>query len=111
MGMFDDVICEAPLPDGWEGKCLQTKDLDCLLCIYTITKGGRLIRTSPAWYEDSDKTVISEDTNFHGILNFYGHEDLPDKQLVWHEYNAKFTDGNLVSITKVEEPDGLAKTI
>jgi hypothetical protein len=68
-----------------------------------------------------------EDANFHGILNFYGSEyELEDGQPYrgrgvltrgsnhrgdkgqpltrkWHEYNAKFTDGKLVSIDIVPD--------
>lgn len=117
MGMFDYVRCEVPLPDGFKGE-LQTKDFDCpYLERYTITKGGRLTHryvsdyepvpesewehigaTDPLhqlWHEQSKRKPIyaERDTNFHGLLNFYA-----SAGGVWHEYNAKFTDGQLVSI-------------
>ena len=93
MGMFDYVDCELPLPDGWKGK-LQTRDFDCpYLETYTIRADGRLI------HRETRKTFgVDVDTNFHGILNFYGLEN--DE---WHEYNAKFTDGQLVSISIVSD--------
>ncbi|MDI3563577.1 hypothetical protein [Bradyrhizobium sp. Arg816] len=95
MGMFDYVKCELPLPDGWKGE-LQTKDFeDPYLETYTIRADGRLIRRRPKYDIDPPGTAYGEiDTNFHGILNFYGLEDGE-----WHEYDAKFTDGQLVEIT------------
>lgn len=39
-----------------------------------------------------------EDANFHGVVNFYGSEGGR-----WHEYNAKFTDGQLVVIDVMPE--------
>lgn len=88
MGMFDDVKCEVPLPDGYNGEWFQTKDFECsMLDKYVIRADGRLLR-------------YDEDTNFHGILNFY---DL--KNGVWHEYNAKFTDGKLIEIVHVPDDD------
>lgn len=85
MGMFDYVRCEVPLPDGYEGE-LQTKDFDCQMQQCVITMIGRL-------------TVDGVDREFHGIFNFY---DL-DRNGKWHEYNAKFTDGQLVEIKQVQQ--------
>lgn len=115
MGLFDYVRCEVPLPDGFEGE-LQTKDfyLPCMLR-HVITKDGRfmemvLIRTelvpeNERPYPDSPfigcmrSITEMKDANFHGILNFYGHEgNRADGTWKWHEYNAKFTDGRLVEI-------------
>lgn len=122
MGMFDYIICEVPLPDGFDGL-LQTKDFDDpYMEKYTINSQGRLIRhyiaswddvpeeqwkyvgaTDPLhqlWHEQSKrKPIFAEvDTNYHGMLNFYGGEQ------DWHEYDAKFTDGNLVEIIKRASP-------
>ena len=42
--MFDYLRCEQPLPDGWQpDELMQTKDLDCELVEYVITKDGRLL--------------------------------------------------------------------
>jgi hypothetical protein len=87
MGMFDYVKSEVPLPDGYSGIC-QTKDFECpYLETYMIRADGRLI------HQPGDPKGRG-DTNFHGILNFYAYED--DK--AWHEYDAKFTDGQLVGV-------------
>jgi hypothetical protein len=113
MGMFDYVRCEVLLPDAFEGGC-QTKDFDCEMCRIEIRADGSL------WIERFDREVVPkaerphpdaegmlglmgmlrrvnvrwELIDFHGVMNFYG----DDKAGGWHEYNAKFTDGRLVSI-------------
>ena len=103
MGMFDEVICEVPLPDGWKHPIFQTKDFeDPYLDKYVIRADGRLIRKKP-WYESdvNDDT----DTNYHGLLRFYSYEGDPNDETPiddrWHEYEAKFTDGQLVGIESV----------
>ena len=92
MGMYDRIKCELPLPDGWEPDELQTKDFDCLMEQHVITKTGRLL-----FYNRSEKLV---DANFHGDVNFYGINPADKK---WHEYTARFTDGQLVTISVVIE--------
>jgi hypothetical protein len=92
MGLFDDVRCAVPLPDGFTGRDFQTKDFeDPYMDKYVITSEGRLVR------RDGDKTT---DLNFHGYLNFYDWS----KEDGRHGYNAKFTDGQLVSITPEMDP-------
>lgn len=89
MGLFDDLRCDAPLPDGFPSPDnFQTKDFACELAKYTITADGKLKR--------GDEAV-----DFHGWLNFYTYT-----QNVWREYNAKFTDGQLMEIVLVEARDG-----
>lgn len=98
MGMFDDVICEASLPDEYLGKNFQTKDLDCIMAKLKITEDGRLLRCL-SW---RDENWI--DLDFHGILNFYTMDTgMYVNRRGWHEYNAKFTDGQLVEITPVSK--------
>lgn len=64
MGMFDEVICEMPLPDGWEHPVFQTKDFeDPYLDKYVIRADGRLIRKKP-WYESD----IKADTALVGAI-------------------------------------------
>ena len=94
MGLFDDVRCDVPLPDGLQGGRwgqFQTKTFpEPYMEKYTITASGRLLH-------QASLTQEAVDTNFHGILNFYGGDTESD----WHEYNAKFTDGQLVKIEQV----------
>ena len=98
--MFDHVKCELPLPDGWDAVNMQTKYFGCDLdIIYTITRDGRLMRRHAP-----DSQAVSErssewDMNFHGIFQFYG----TDAEKKWHEYAAKFTNGQLVTIEAVDD--------
>lgn len=122
MGMFDYLRCEVPLPDGFTGE-LQTKDFERTMGEHVITKDGRLVLAilervdgvpkAERPYPDADPGSFEEligstrpvwrheDANYHGIVNFYGGEYV-DSKYVWHEYNAKFTDGDLVEIVLVK---------
>jgi len=101
MGMFDNVVCKYPLPDaGANSIRFQTKDLECALWKYTITKEGRLLQQSHE-LEGLHKKAGSEklvDMNYHGLLRFYGSNT---KESEWFEYTAKFTAGTLVSIERI----------
>ncbi len=147
MGMFDYIRCEAPLPDGWRPKePMQTKDFDCEMVCHVITADGRLMleridathivpKAERPYPNEPDDTLMGmcgmlrtdrslHESNFHGVVNFYGNEyrnpdDTPTSptgtcfgpdgvtewetgrplKRIWHEYNAKFTDGKLVEIT------------
>lgn len=98
MGMFDEIRCKQPLPDGCEIEWFQTKDLGCDLARFEITEDGRLLQIGAGWLEA--ELDSPEDYEHHGMLNFYG----TDGQKIWHEYNAKFTDGRLVEIASVWQP-------
>ena len=91
MGMYDNVTCEVPLPDGYSGA-FQTKDFDCCMDRITIRADGRLVHDKRAW--TSHDAATATDLNFHGIFNFYDYTISRG----WHEYEAKFTDGALVEI-------------
>lgn len=95
MGMFDDVICRRRMPDGHQQAAYQTKDFNCLLDTYEITDEGRLIQVE--WNEATKEWMFKRDTHFHGFLNFYTFT----KDEKWFEYNAKFTNGQLVEIVAV----------
>lgn len=100
MGMFDDVVCEVPLPDGKPGKYFQTKDFAApYLEKYTITAEGRLFRDDPWWQREKGVAPAPPtDMDFHGVLNFY---DYDDKMDAWREFNAIFTHGQLEKIQDV----------
>ncbi len=102
MGMFDYIRCEVPLPDGFTGE-MQTKDLGCMLKTHIITAGGRLMVDEAGTFEHPERMA---DANWHGFINFYGSEGDsnnrgPNSTYRWHEYKAKFTDGQLVGIETV----------
>jgi hypothetical protein len=96
MGMYDSIRCEQPLPDGWQpDEQMQTKDLDCELLDYVITKDGRLLCNRGHFenlpdryleYEEAFKFFAETantgtrrapelaDTSFDGVLRFGGLE-------------------------------------
>jgi len=86
MGMFDDITCEYALPGEPKPKDIifQTKDFDCLLDHYMITKDGRL-------------TKENSQVQFHGALRFYTYTD----DDMWFEYEANFADGRLIEIQPI----------
>jgi hypothetical protein len=99
MGMFDSIRCEYPLPGDAPANAaeleFQTKDLDCLLETFTITKDGFL--------EGKD--------HFNGSINFYTSNvvaygpgiytrDGEDAQHL--SYLAVFADGKISNIAEIE---------
>lgn len=92
MGMFDDLVCEYPLPKGFEefrGKRFQTKDLDNALLTFVITEEGKLLRHSVRyedhptirqwdhlleWWKPAQVPVeeVRAEVPFHGDVEFIG---------------------------------------
>jgi hypothetical protein len=130
MGMFDELTCEYPLPDGEVQEDLfQTKSLDCTLDHYTITKDGRLILHkvryesvpeeerpydgTSEWKEPTASQLMGSLRSvpvgdvvipYHGYIRFYTYVGKhPAGELF--EYLAKFTDGRLVEMRRVQEDD------
>src|ERR1035438_1553317 len=135
MGLFDTLTCHYPLPGLSDPTSVefQTKDLECLMKRYTITREGRLIEHyeeyencpenerpygTPEWNTlfgplfgalrvraGSERDI---DANYHGWLRFYGdrshtgRDQLHPEPWEWFEYRAKFTDGKVVELTRVE---------
>lgn len=100
MGLFDEIVCEYPLPDGWvphAGVVFQTKDTDDqYLTRFTLGADGKLRRKNGEVYEH------------HGALRFYtsnwsgsGPWGLmtDDDQPYWSaEYIALYDHGQLLKI-------------
>ncbi len=107
MGMFDNITCHYPLPDGFNDQeridDFQTKDLDCDLSRYVITKDGQLIHAGE-----------QDMTGFTGTIEFYtgnwcgsgaGYTMTDDDQPPWNRsYTATFFKGTLKEITGGLEP-------
>ena len=100
MGMFDELVCEMPLPDGWntDGEfTFQTKSLGRNLDWYRITKMGILVKEKSEFDEVNFVCVPvpgnPQFINHSGPLNFYEIEDLDDENYIWHEYDAQFLNG------------------
>ena len=99
MGMFDEIRCDAALPDDAceAGTCFQTKSLpDPCMCRYWITASGRFV--------DSD----GNDLEASGYITFYAYPKdraSGDSLIELVEYRAKFLDGNLDSIVRVRSAE------
>jgi hypothetical protein len=107
MGMFDTILVStdllpvsdkerAALSDAW----FQTKAFNRLLESIEI-KDGRLMQVL------SDDVRL--DLNYEGKFNFYTLADDSDfdngpvDKWHWYEFEAHFSNGNLVNITKIED--------
>ena len=116
MGMYDELICEMPLPDGiTHTDGFQTKSLDNVLDKYTITAEGELWCEAYQWDWGENRNPEPERILHHGWLNFYtfigepyGPEKSKERLKVWLEYDAKFTDGKCVEL-KVDPNSDTAK--
>lgn len=105
MGMYDNLICKHPLPDGYATrKCtFQTKDFECILQDIVIEEDGSL--------------VVGEEKrpHFHGTIEFYhtnvvaigkGFVSTEDNTDPWfREYTAFYTYGKLDKIEGGIKPD------
>ena len=89
MGMFDRIKCEFEIAEKEiQNNEFQTKDLQCFLNDYLITKEGRLLLIS------NDENT---DLEFHGDLNFYTNtgKHPKDEDWQWYSFKARFTEGQL----------------
>lgn len=93
MGMYDEIQCDAPLPDGYKGigTRFQTKSFpDPALQRYKVTSSGRLI------------DALGNDLEPDGYIAFY----TSDPDSTWREYRARFSSGQLSEIVRVgKDPD------
>lgn len=127
--MFDEVHTdiELPAPSGLPAARLaqfhsevvtlgfQTKDFECVMDRYVVTKDGRLLRQSRSW--DSREVLEEEFLDFHGRFEMHTMFFADDAGLVEHDglkvrvmgptfkgeayaisYVIKFTDGHLVAV-------------
>jgi hypothetical protein len=101
MGMFDTVYCEYPLPDvRHQDLEFQTKNLDCALFTFTITRDGRLVRrASSGWGRESPDSDV--EWLLHGDIRFY--TSVKTEEPSWIEYIARFTHGRVEWIRPLEE--------
>jgi hypothetical protein len=87
MGLFDTIRCEHPLPDACTASEFQTKSLGCGLDTYRLMASGRLLDAQGA------------DTGMHGVLRMV----TSDRAGCWWEYEAKFTNGQLVHLVPASQ--------
>ncbi len=79
----------------------QTKDLDKALSTAEITDDGKLRYLEIEYVKDDTSFLKGREMGWieiemHGFVNFYG--KVND---TFYEFEAKFTDGNLVGITRL----------
>lgn len=116
MGMFDTVFVEVDLPDGFKAESFQTKDFECSLDYFKISEDGKLLFQDYSYEEipEEERASLKFDykyrrvdkgwfewhtrrgTLFHGEFNFYTSGPEPERE--WHEYIAKFNNGQLEEI-------------
>jgi hypothetical protein len=105
MGLYDEIRCEVPLPDG--GRIVdvqfQTKTIPCPgMQRYLITRAGRLV--------DS----LGNDLEPDGYITFYTSEVDSESATaagpIWREYRARFCAGQAVSIVCVTEEERASRT-
>lgn len=134
--MFDYLHCEYPLPGvdinvtfDKEEEVFQTKDFDCLMEHYTITKDGRIVHHTvrmeavpeeerpyygkPQWKKGGMyqlagcmRSVSTGDVylDITDTIHFYTTVgDVNSNNWDWYEWEAKFVDGKLKSVTRVTD--------
>lgn len=103
MGLFDTIYCEYPLPNPEHQELdFQTKNLECGMDTYTITRDGRLIRRAP---KSGRGPIRDIEWPLHGDIRIYTslrNEDSPDSR-TWVEYVVRFTHGCVEWIRPYEE--------
>lgn len=124
MGMHDNLkisTSKLPLSDSeklsiGESPDWQTQDFECILSTAEITDDGKLrFLTFKYDWDENAESVLGKLAGKKGALvtkneqwvdiahqeyvNFYAFVNN-----VWYEFNANFTDGQLVSIERVECP-------
>jgi hypothetical protein len=115
MGMFDEIICDYPLPGTvpeWAKAPdfhFQTKDLDCSLSTYRINHFGQLNLVK---FRDGEQQIVEKSEPYTGDLDFYMSNTRgcaygfsftsrgEDNESV--EWRARFRDGQLESIQQTE---------
>lgn len=125
MGMYDNIICSAPLPGTppafiKPGHQFQSKDLGCTLATYEITADGRLMYVCSGWSEEEKAEAVHQ-ADFHGDLHFYtSNWAAMDKDAIYTQagepyesvdYLARFSNGVLQSIVETDRETKPAKPV
>ncbi len=106
MGMYDDLTCHYPLPGQCSAEAagfnFQTKDLDCLLAHYIISKDGRLLVD-----RENEEQVLVPHTGsvcFYGsnIVAYNPHYTVNGEDAIQVEYIALFQNGAITHISQSE---------
>lgn len=96
--MFDEVRCQYPLPNpAHQGLLFQTKDLECLLDEYVITRRGRLVRTRSGCLEPRARRVVCP---IHRDLRIHGSVEVGPEEHERVEYVFRFTEGKVTRVRR-----------
>ena len=98
MGLFDTVRCEYPLPDpAHQGLEFQTKDFDCLLDEYLITRDGRLVQRAG---RGEKGLALDVERPYHGDVRIYRTNPRNVREFI--EYVVRFTRGRVEWIRRLD---------
>jgi hypothetical protein len=104
MGLFDTLECDFPLPDPeYQDLEFQTKDLECFMERYSITRDGRLLKHARGRVlGDGDQLRLEHDVELpvHGVLLIYAADPGTDHGLI--EYRVRFTHGRVERVERWE---------
>lgn len=101
MGLFDTVRCEYPLRNPVHQKLeYQTKDLECALGEYTITREGKLV-AQPGGGLFGRKARRAVECPYHGDIRIYTSVNRPRLRGEWVEYLVRFTDGRVQRVRRI----------
>lgn len=99
MGMFDDIQCDYPLPDGLQLDNFQTKSLGCNLDQYKIDSAGQLWINNTQ--EGSTLPLSWIEYNRTTEIVFYTSTgSMKDNTYEWHQYISLFKQGKLILIER-----------
>lgn len=103
MGMFDNLICEYPLPNiEAQNERFQTKDFNCELDDYKIGSDGQLYKNdNNPWFGTNDKSnpdwILINSTE---CVTFYTSTGKHGVDFKWYQYKALFNKGKLITLEK-----------
>lgn len=129
MGMYDEIKCEYQLPSSSkvvQNELFQTKEFDCSIDRYIITKKGELFLQKSSWITIPEKKISygkqgykipigkfagslkikylpKKKIKYHGDIRFYTSlGEHKSKDFRWYEFCARFTNGKLEWIKRLK---------
>ena len=107
MGLYDEVVCHYPLPDGYDasGIVFQTKHLGCGMARWTITQDGNLLDPEGRWTSNytAELTMIYSNSLAAGKGYVCTVDDAPCT--LWR-YTLYFNAGQVVAARGGAQPMG-----
>lgn len=107
MGMYNEVVCEYPLPDGYDatGIVFQTDSLGSGGDRFTITRDGYLLTEYSCVFVMDGEVVFHYTNGVYGSGGYYATVD--DQPLRMWRYVVTFQRGRVLGVTGgAEELEG-----